>query len=196
MLIYLHIKKFGAHMKHLPNILSVSRMLVSVIMIFLINAPLWFIFAYFVCGISDVADGYIARRFNATSKLGSFLDSLSDLVFWVIILYLAITFIRFQTYMIVVMILVSCIRITSLLYTKYKFNSWSIMHTILNKLTGILVYLFLPVCFVVGYVPIWIAVFVFTIAIFSAFEELAICFLTTDYNENTKSIFHTHFISH
>jgi phosphatidylglycerophosphate synthase len=177
-------------MKHLPNILSVSRILFSFLLIFLINTQVWFIFCYLVCGVSDVADGYLARRFNATSKLGSFLDSLSDLVFWVIILYLAITFIQFQTYMIVVMILVCCIRIINIIYTKYKFNSWSIMHTILNKLTGILVYFFLPVCFVVGYVPIWIAVFIFTIAIISAIEEFVICLLTSNYNENTKSIFH------
>ncbi len=182
-------------MKQLPNILSVSRIFISFVLIFLIHNPIWFVFSYFACGISDVADGYFARRFNATSKFGSFLDSLSDLIFWIIVLYLAIIYIQFRPYMIYVIILVCFIRIFTLLLTKFKFNTWSIMHTILNKSTGVLAYLFLPVCFVLSYVPIWIAVLVLAVAIISAIEELIICLLSSDYDENLKSIFQSHNLS-
>ncbi len=101
-------------MKQLPNILSIIRILILFALIFLINSPTWFIFGYLVCGISDVTDDYFARRFHATSKLDSFLDSSSDLIFWTIILYLAINYIQFQLYIIYVMILVCCMKILPL----------------------------------------------------------------------------------
>lgn len=36
---------------------------------------------YFLCGLSDMLDGYLARRFECESKTGALLDSLADLVF-------------------------------------------------------------------------------------------------------------------
>lgn len=76
--------------KHLPNILTFMRLGLSIVFllmilyspqverrtIFLDGAFLLFI----VAAITDVIDGIVARRFNATSKLGRMVDPLVDKV--------------------------------------------------------------------------------------------------------------------
>jgi CDP-diacylglycerol--glycerol-3-phosphate 3-phosphatidyltransferase len=73
-------------MHNLPNILSLSR-LISTVLVFLlvlINQPWAFLGAtlLFVLGsITDFFDGYLARRLNAVSSLGVFLDLTADKIF-------------------------------------------------------------------------------------------------------------------
>ncbi|MDU1202930.1 MAG: CDP-alcohol phosphatidyltransferase family protein [Clostridiales bacterium] len=40
-----------------------------------------------MCGILDVLDGFIARKFNVTSKLGVKLDSIPDMIMIFVILF-------------------------------------------------------------------------------------------------------------
>ena len=64
----------------IPNIISVLRIgMVLPVVAALINGE--FVLAlllYTVAGVSDGIDGYIAKRFNYTSRLGSILDPLAD----------------------------------------------------------------------------------------------------------------------
>ncbi|MCH7631129.1 MAG: CDP-diacylglycerol--glycerol-3-phosphate 3-phosphatidyltransferase [Proteobacteria bacterium] len=70
-------------MKHLPNILTLSRIFVIPVLIasFYLPAPWgnWVAFVVFtLAGITDYFDGLIARTFEVTSKLGQFLDPVAD----------------------------------------------------------------------------------------------------------------------
>jgi len=58
-------------MKNVPNILSISRIAVSGLLFFLVSHPVLFTILYLYCGLSDIADGYLARRWNAESGLGA-----------------------------------------------------------------------------------------------------------------------------
>ena len=43
------------------------------------NLSYWLTFSIFVtAGITDFLDGYVARRFNQTSKLGTLMDPIAD----------------------------------------------------------------------------------------------------------------------
>jgi cardiolipin synthase len=64
----------------LPNIISLGRVLAVPVMIFLIlraNYPAAF-WLFLVAGASDAVDGYLAKRMNQISALGSTLDPLAD----------------------------------------------------------------------------------------------------------------------
>ncbi len=71
-------------MNVVPNIISGTRIAFAPILLFLAweghrNA---FILLLFVSLVSDAIDGYIARRFNVSSKLGAKLDSLGDMAIY------------------------------------------------------------------------------------------------------------------
>ncbi len=74
--------------KHVPNILTFMRLGLTVVFLTMIlysprfaDRP-WFLDVAFVlfviAGLTDVVDGHIARRFNASSKFGRMIDPLVD----------------------------------------------------------------------------------------------------------------------
>lgn len=67
-------------LKNIPNILTVTRFfLIPVILFFLFseNYLLAFIFLT-ISGITDILDGWIARKFNFISNFGKLIDPLAD----------------------------------------------------------------------------------------------------------------------
>lgn len=63
-----------------PNIITVGRILtVPVIVWLIITGQMAVAFAAFImAGVSDGADGYIAKKFNQQTDLGAYLDPLAD----------------------------------------------------------------------------------------------------------------------
>ena len=67
-------------LKHVPNILTILRFLLIPVIIFYIftgNYTLAFVFFTF-SGLTDIADGFIARKFNLVSNFGKLMDPLAD----------------------------------------------------------------------------------------------------------------------
>jgi cardiolipin synthase (CMP-forming) len=65
---------------YLPNFISVFRLFLAPFIIWLIaSGNMLGAFAVFiVAGLSDAADGFIARRFNMQTELGAYLDPIAD----------------------------------------------------------------------------------------------------------------------
>lgn len=64
----------------IPNLISLGRLaLVPVVILMIIDHEWVKAFLIFVAaGISDAVDGFLAKQFNLTSELGSYLDPLAD----------------------------------------------------------------------------------------------------------------------
>lgn len=67
-------------LKHVPNILTVIRiLLIPVIVVFIFTGNYILAFVFFtISGITDIADGFIARKFNLISNFGKLMDPLAD----------------------------------------------------------------------------------------------------------------------
>ena len=66
--------------KHIPNILTVARFfLIPFIIYFLVvdNYFLAFVFLT-ISGLTDILDGFIARKFNFITNFGKLIDPLAD----------------------------------------------------------------------------------------------------------------------
>ena len=68
-------------MKHLPNILSSLRIVGTVVLLLSDVSSILFGVLYIVCGISDIADGWLARKLKCVTKRGALLDSVADICF-------------------------------------------------------------------------------------------------------------------
>jgi cardiolipin synthase len=64
----------------IPNVISLARLFCVPVAVWLIVAgkmlPAFWVFV--LAGLSDAVDGFIAKQFNANSKLGRYLDPLAD----------------------------------------------------------------------------------------------------------------------
>lgn len=72
-------------MKYLPNTITVLRILVTPLVVYLLLqdtfvSQIWALVVFVAAAISDYVDGRLARRLNVPSRLGKFLDPLADKV--------------------------------------------------------------------------------------------------------------------
>jgi cardiolipin synthase len=67
-------------MKHVPNLLTIARILATPYLFWLVwrHAYTEVIWLFIVFGLTDIADGFIARRFGSSSRLGAYLDPIAD----------------------------------------------------------------------------------------------------------------------
>jgi cardiolipin synthase (CMP-forming) len=67
-------------MKHLPNLLTAARIVSAPYLFWLLAEHEWHTAVWLMLAISltDVADGYLARRLGAASRLGEVLDPIAD----------------------------------------------------------------------------------------------------------------------
>ena len=72
--------------KQLPNLMTMLRIVGTVVMAFLPPLCAAFYIVYTICGLTDVLDGWFARRFDAGSEFGAKLDSAADLLFYAVML--------------------------------------------------------------------------------------------------------------
>lgn len=98
-------------LKQLPNILTISRILLLPVLIglFFLDgktaawAALWI---YIFCAVTDFFDGYLARKFGSTSSFGTFLDPISDKIMVVSVLMALAAFDRLDGIWIVLAIII------------------------------------------------------------------------------------------
>jgi CDP-diacylglycerol--glycerol-3-phosphate 3-phosphatidyltransferase len=69
----------------IPNLLAIARLLLTPVAMALILAGpdhqamrVWATVVFVIAAITDFADGYLARRWQLTSTLGAFLDTVAD----------------------------------------------------------------------------------------------------------------------
>lgn len=178
----------GDSLKSLPNIITITRILISFTLFLVEPLSIEFMGIYFVCGLSDILDGFIARKTGNTSVLGAKLDSLADLVMVAIVIAILLPVIQLPTITYIFMIAITVIRIISVILVRMKFKCFGILHSYGNKATGFLL-LLTPI--LLGVVDILVLTYV--IGIFgslSAVEELVIHIIEDDIDVDTKSIFH------
>ena len=67
--------------RYLPNLLTLLRAAGAVGLLFLPPVGVAFWTVYLLCGITDMVDGPLARRWQVQSRTGAILDSAVDLLF-------------------------------------------------------------------------------------------------------------------
>ena len=154
-------------MKHWPNIISVLRMAGSISLLFfdVTGWPFWVL--YSLCGISDMVDGWLARKLQAESKTGAVLDSVADIVFVACCAIRLLPVLEIPTWLWIWAGVIVFIKIVNQVSALVVCKRFCFPHTFTNKLTGVLLFLMVPTVF---WTMIPIA-FVTAIATFAAVQE-------------------------
>lgn len=178
-------------MRRLPNIISLARIILSCSLLLSDQHSIPFLLAYLLCGISDVLDGYIARRWNWQSRIGEQLDSLGDFIFYAIALYLLLTTIHItsRTWLMSGIMITFLIRLMNFIITRIKFRTWGMLHTWGNKAVGFLLYIYIAIMLFGSKISLMPEVVLSIAAILSAIEETFILLSTRQYDANRKRYF-------
>ena len=154
-------------MKHLPNIITALRIVGSIGLLFCNVAGWQFWTLYVLCGLSDMVDGWLARRLHAESKTGSILDSIADLLFVACCAIQLLPALSIPSWLWIWSGIIVIIKIVNQIIALTRIKQLCLAHTIANKLTGFLLFLTVPTiswCII----PIAIAAI---IATFAAIQE-------------------------
>ena len=156
-------------MKHLPNVISVLRFLGAVCVLFFGVESCAFWVIYFVCGLSDMVDGYLARKLGCESKTGAMLDSMADLVFVVCCCFKLIPALAFPKWLWIWAGAIVAIKVINQISVLVMYKKCFFPHTIANKVTGVLLFVGVPLTFFLGSIIPVIVIAVF--ATFAAVQE-------------------------
>lgn len=174
-------------MKQLPNVLSGLRILLAMGLLLIPPLGLSFYVLYLMCGLTDILDGFLARRLQAESSFGSRLDSVADFLLVCILLWRLIPVIQPSGAVLIWVLGIALLRLLAACTAKIRFGHWCFLHTWGNKLTGGLLFLY-PLS--LGILPSGgMQHFLCIIATLTATEELLIELTAKTWNTNRISIF-------
>ena len=162
------------HNWNIADTVTAMRIAASLFLPFFHVQSIWFLVIYTFAGLTDVLDGWLARRTGTTSQFGARLDSIADLLFYGVLLFRLFP-VLWQTLPVSIWYVVAAIvlvRLASYATAAVRYHQFASLHTWLNKLTGVGVFL-LPYVFALstGIVYSWV---VCVLALAAALEELAI----------------------
>ena len=154
-------------MKRLPNVISELRIAGSIGLLFcdVKGWPFWSL--YVLCGLSDILDGWLARRLHAESKTGAILDSVSDILFVACCAVRLLPVLEIPIWLWFWTGIIVTIKIINQISALVVCKRFCFPHTLANRLTGLLLFLAVPAMFR-SMIPISI---VAALATFAAVQE-------------------------
>ena len=122
--------------KNAANAITASRIVLAVSLLFLPALSAEFFAVYSLCGLSDMADGFIARKTGTESELGAKLDSIADTVFVAACLIKLLPKYRLNAPLWIWIALIAALKLFNIIRAK-EFSS---LHTKANKITGLMLF--------------------------------------------------------
>ena len=156
-------------MKRIPDLLSASRiaLCLPLLLVDAMTLPFWVL--YLIAGMTDMLDGFLARRWGVESKFGARLDSLADFVFVLAVGYKLFPWLKLPTALWMMIGLIALVKIVNAISAYVVKHRIQFLHTKANKLTGLLLFIGLMAIGQSYFIPV--AWGVACIALFAAIQE-------------------------
>ena len=156
-------------MKQIPNILSASRiaLCLTLLLVDAMTLPFWVL--YLIAGLTDILDGFLARRWGVESKFGARLDSLADFVFVLAVGYKLFPWLKLPATLWMMIGLIALVKASNAFSVYLVKQRIEILHTKANKLTGFLLFIGMMTIGQSYFIPV--AWMITCIALFAAIQE-------------------------
>jgi CDP-diacylglycerol--glycerol-3-phosphate 3-phosphatidyltransferase len=154
-------------MTQIPNIITLLRMAGSFGLLFYDVTGVVFWIIYGLCGISDIADGWLARKLKCVSRTGALLDSVADICFVACCAWKLLSILELPQWLWMWAGVIVAIKVVNQLSALVIYGRCCFPHTLANKWAGILLFIAVPMTFW-SIIPISIAAIVAT---FAAIQE-------------------------
>ncbi|MBR5642018.1 MAG: CDP-alcohol phosphatidyltransferase family protein [Firmicutes bacterium] len=124
----------------MANRITCIRIICSIVLLFCPVFSPAFYALYIVAGISDMADGAVARKTGTVSEFGSKFDMAADFVLVVVSLIKLIPVVQVPAWLIIWIIVIAVIKAVNLISGYIMRKELVALHTAMNKVTGLLLF--------------------------------------------------------
>ena len=179
--------------KNLANVITGIRIAAAIAILFLRVLSLEFFLVYGICGVTDILDGFIARKYHLESRFGSILDSAADWLF--------LSAMAFKMFPVMIDLLALwnwfvigvpfVFHMIAYIICAIKFHKFSSLHTYSNKLLSATLFLY-PFTFI-GKIRLLYELYAIICgvnALYGSLEMNAIHIIADEYDSHNQSIFH------
>lgn len=129
-------------MKYIANIITGIRIVISVVLLFCPVLSSAFIILYITAGITDMADGTVARKTGTVSELGSKLDTVADIVFVAVCLIKLLPVMHVPAWLYIWIAVIAFMKAANIAVGYIRQKEFVSVHSVLNKVTGGLLFVF------------------------------------------------------
>ena len=126
----------------MANIITIVRILCSIAILFCPVFSVAFYALYITAGVSDMIDGWVARKTNTISEFGAKLDTVADFVFVVACLVKLLPVMDISVWLYVWIGVIAVIKIINVVSGYVVQKQFVAVHSLMNKVTGVLLFLF------------------------------------------------------
>ena len=153
----------------MANLLTGSRILCSILLLFVPALSPRFYCLYFAAGLTDMMDGTVARKTNTANEFGARLDTLADMIFAAVCMIKLIPALAIPLWLGIWIGVIAIIKVSNILSACIVQKKFAAKHTLMNKVTGAVLFL-LPLTLSIVDVT-YSGAFVCAVATFAAVQE-------------------------
>ena len=182
---------FKAWWRQLPNAISSARLLTTPVLLYAALARHEDLFKWLLlaCMVSDILDGLIARIFHLRSALGARLDSIADMIVFVIALCGLYVF---QAEVLarhwIPLGLIVALYVLEAAGALWRYKRISSFHTILVRIAAYAQGIFVMSLFLWGY-SAWILYTMTTLTVLAYGEEIVLLFLLPEWTTDVRGVY-------
>ena len=153
----------------MANLITCIRIICSIVLLFCpVFSPAFYIL-YLAAGVSDMADGPVARKMGRVSEFGSKFDTAADFVLVAVCLIKLIPAVHVPVPLIIWIIVIAVIKAINLISGYVMRKEIVVLHTVMNKVTGVMLFV-LPLT--ITFIDLkYSGAFVSVVATFAAIQE-------------------------
>ena len=125
----------------MADAITTFRMAASIVLLFCpAFSPVFYVF-YIMAGLSDMLDGFAARKTKTASRFGARLDTIADYMFMIVSLIKLLPVIRIPIWLYVWIGLIALIKVINIISGFAVQKTFVAVHSTMNKATGALLFL-------------------------------------------------------
>ena len=153
----------------MANTITFFRIAASIVLLSCpVFSPAFYVF-YIAAGLSDMLDGFVARKTDTVSELGARLDTMADFVLVVVCLIKLFPILSIPAWLYIWIGIIALIKVVNIISGFIVQKRFVTVHSVMNKATGALLFL-LPLT--ISTVPVKTSVIVVcAAATFAAIQE-------------------------
>ena len=124
----------------MANLITSLRILCSIALLFCPTFSVAFYALYTIAGLTDMIDGWVARKTNTVSDFGSKLDTVADVVFVVVCLIKLLPVMEMPVWLYVWIGIIAFIKVINIVSGFIVQRRFVAVHSVMNKVTGALLF--------------------------------------------------------